>query len=427
MRLHIEKPIYGGAGLARHEGKAIFVERALPGEIVDAEILRSKASYAEARIQALVEPSPERTAPSCQHYGACGGCHYQHASRALELAMKKTILAETLTRARIAEFPEIQTLTAEPTGYRNRIRLHLRSKPFAVGYLKEQSHTLLAIEECTVAAPNLVEALRALASQAEAELTGWASEVELFTEDAAQQILLSVYAPAKTKQLEQRLTRLWQKLQTILPSVIGCTVFAEPEGRDFARPIATVGEASLHYHVGDHTYRVSAGSFFQVNRFLLAPMLTTVCAEHRGTTAWDLYAGVGLFTQPLAERFEQVVAVEAAAGSVRDLRNNVPQAKITAATTLDFLRRATRNRMEPETKTDLIVVDPPRAGLGQEAARLLAQIAAPNITYVSCDPTTLSRDLFELLQSGYRIQSLTLMDLFPETFHMETVVQLSRL
>ena len=170
MRLHIEKPIYGGAGLARHEGKAIFVEHALPGEIVEAEILRSKASYAEARIQALLEPSPERTAPACQHYGACGGCHYQHTSRALELAMKKTILSETLTRARIAEFPEILTLAAEPTGYRNRIRLHLRSNPFGVGYLKEQSHALLPIEECTVASPNLVEAFRALALQTEAEL-----------------------------------------------------------------------------------------------------------------------------------------------------------------------------------------------------------------------------------------------------------------
>lgn len=423
MRLRIEKPIYGGAGLARHEGKAIFVAEALPGELVEAELKHSKASYSEASVRELIEASAERVQPVCQHYRTCGGCHYQHASRTLELAMKKTILAETLTRARITALPEIQTIAAEPIGYRNRIRLHVRTAPFALGYLREQSHTLLPIEQCTIAAPILVEAMRILSAEAEAELAGWANEIELFTQEETREILLSVYTSAHTQQPERKLASLWQKLQSILPSITGCTLFVQPEGKGFAKCGPTLGAKQITYRLSHSSYRVSAGSFFQVNQFLLESMLSTVCSEHQGAIAWDLYAGVGLFTLPLSERFEQVVAVEAAPGSIHDLRQNAPKAETVTATTLDFLRRTARTKSRP----DLIVVDPPRAGLGQEATKLLAKVGAGRITYVSCDPTTLARDLAQLLQSGYRMDSLHLIDMFPETFHMETVVRLSHI
>lgn len=423
MRLRIEKPIYGGAGLARHEGKAIFVAEALPGELVEAELKHSKASYSEASVRELIEASAERVQPVCQHYRTCGGCHYQHASRTLELAMKKTILTETLTRARITALPEIQTIAAEPIGYRNRIRLHVRTAPFALGYLREQSHTLLPIEQCTIAAPILVEAMRTLSAEAEAELAGWANEIELFTQEETREILLSVYASAHTQQPERKLASLWQKLQSILPSITGCTLFVQPEGKGFAKCGPTLGAKQITYRLSHSSYRVSAGSFFQVNQFLLESMLSTVCSEHQGAIAWDLYAGVGLFTLPLSERFEQVVAVEAAPGSIHDLRQNAPKAETVTATTLDFLRRTARTKSRP----DLIVVDPPRAGLGQEATKLLAKVGAGRITYVSCDPTTLARDLAQLLQSGYRMDSLHLIDMFPETFHMETVVGLSHI
>lgn len=423
MRLRIEKPIYGGAGLARHEGKAIFVAEALPGELVEAELKHSKASYSEASVRELIEASAERVQPVCQHYRTCGGCHYQHASRTLELAMKKTILTETLTRARITALPEIQTIAAEPVGYRNRIRLHVRTAPFALGYLREQSHTLLPIEQCTIAAPILVEAMRTLSAEAEAELAGWANEIELFTQEETREILLSVYTSVHTQQPERKLASLWQKLQSILPSITGCTLFVQPEGKGFAKCGPTLGAKQITYRLSHSSYRVSAGSFFQVNQFLLESMLSTVCSEHQGAIAWDLYAGVGLFTLPLSERFEQVVAVEAAPGSIHDLRQNAPKAETVTATTLDFLRRTARTKSRP----DLIVVDPPRAGLGQEATKLLAKVGAGRITYVSCDPTTLARDLAQLLQSGYRMDSLHLIDMFPETFHMETVVGLSHI
>ncbi len=423
MKVRIEKAIYGGAGLARHEGKAIFVAQALPGELVETEIVTDKASYSEARVMQVLETSAERVTPPCPYYGACGGCQYQHASDAEQLRMKTAILKETLERARLREIPEMQVIAGEPFGYRNRIRLHVQAKPFALGYRRGQSHVMLPVEECRIAAPVLVRAMRVLVEECEAELAGWAREVELFTDDGAARVLVSVYADAATGKMQNRLDAFWKRLQDILPDAVGCAAFAMPAGKGFARRVATAGEPHLKYRVANAEYRVSAGAFFQVNRFLLDRMVATVCEGRAGATAWDLYAGVGLFAKPLARQFEEVVAVEAAPESVEDLRVNVPEARVVAATTLDFLRRASRGDKGLRAP-EYVVIDPPRAGLGKDVTALLGQVRPAHITYVSCDPATLSRDLSALLQSGYRFRSLHLVDLFPQTFHLETIAQL---
>src|SRR5579875_1294699 len=425
MKLRIEKPIYGGAGLARHEGKAIFVDRALPGELVEAEIVTNKRSYSEAYIKQVLEAAAERVTPPCPHYGACGGCQYQHASDSEQLRMKAAILQETLERARLKEMPEIEVIAAEPWGYRNRIRLHVQARPFALGYRRGQSHVVLPVEECGIAAPILVRAMHVLAEQCEVELAGWAREVELFTEDTARRLLVSVYADAATPKMQGRLDALWARLQSVMPEVAGCAGFALPAGRGIARRAATAGESHLMYGAGGMQYRVSAGAFFQVNRFLIDRMLEAASEGPAGETAWDLYAGVGLFTKVLARRFEHVVAMEAAPESAADLRVNVPAARVVAATTLDFLRQAVQGSGKAKAAPELVVVDPPRAGLGQEVTALLARIRPAHITYVSCDPATLSRDLFALLQSGYRFRSVQLLDMFPQTFHVETITQLT--
>lgn len=426
MKVRIEKAIYGGAGLARHEGKAVFVERSLPGELVEAEIVTSRPSYSEARVMEVLEPSAERVHAPCPYYGACGGCQYQHASEEEQLRMKAAILKETLERARLRELPEIQVMAGEPWGYRNRIRLHVQAKPFAMGYRRGQSHVMLPVEDCRIAAPVLVQAMRVLGTQCEGALAGWTREVELFTDNAAERLLVSVYADASTAKVQERLDALWKRLRSVMPEVAGCAAFALPAGKGFARRVATAGEPSLMYGAGSMQYRVSAGAFFQVNRFLLDRMVAAVCEAHAGTTAWDLYAGVGLFAKALLQRFERVTAVEAAPESVADLRVNAPAARVVAATTLDFLRRAAQGDGKSKAAPELVVVDPPRAGLGKDVTALLGKILPKHITYVSCDPATLSRDLFALLQSGYRFRSLHLLDMFPQTFHVETIAQLTR-
>ena len=181
--------------------------------------------------------------------------------------------------------------------------------------------------------------------------------------------------------------------------------------------------ASLDYHTAGFDYRVDHGAFFQVNRWLVDALVERVAASHRGKLTWDLFAGVGLFARQLAVRFDRVVAVESAPSATAALEENLrgTAGMAVQAETLAFLRRS-RGGEHP----DLIVVDPPRTGLGAESCALLAEIAAPAVAYVSCDPATLARDLRTLIASGYQIQSITLADLFPQTFHLETVVQLRR-
>jgi 23S rRNA (uracil1939-C5)-methyltransferase len=189
------------------------------------------------------------------------------------------------------------------------------------------------------------------------------------------------------------------------------------------RTLAHWGSTAMAYHAANFDYRVDHGAFFQVNRWLVDALVEKVTAGHSGKLAWDLFAGVGLFARQLAANFARVVAVESAPSATAALEENLRGTAGTAvkAETLAFLFR---NRTGE--KPDFIVVDPPRTGLGADTCALLAEIAAPAVTYVSCDPATLARDLRALLGSGYQIQSITLADLFPQTFHLETVVQLHR-
>ena len=426
MKLRIEKAIYGGAGLARDEGKAIFVPFVLPGEVVEARIIEDRGSYANAEPDKVLEASAERVAAPCPYFGECGGCHYQHASYAEQVKLKAGILRESLERAHLRDIPEISVLQGEPLGYRNRVRLHVDRASSKLCYRRRGSHAELAVEECPIAAPILQEALRAmLARTAEWRQGEWADEVELFTNAEQSEVLVTLWTRRGKGETDGCLERLWPKLRDAVPQVAGVAILSSDEGRKKRGGLlAKAGEQALTYRAAGNEYRVSLGSFFQVNRFLVDALVQRVTAGRSGVVAWDLYAGVGLFARALAGGFDKVVAVESAASSVADLRHNVGAPhRVVAAGTLEFLRSA---RAERQPKPDYVVVDPPRAGLGKEISGLLSQIGPKHITYVSCDPATLSRDLKSLLDSGYHLTDLTLVDLFPQTFHLESVAMLSR-
>jgi 23S rRNA (uracil1939-C5)-methyltransferase len=209
-----------------------------------------------------------------------------------------------------------------------------------------------------------------------------------------------------------------------IPAFRGAELVVESqrEGQAQPRTLARWGDPSLAYHAAGFDYRVGHGAFFQVNRWLIDPLVERVIGEDKGSLAWDLFAGVGLFAWQLTNRFDRVVAVESAPASQAALAHNLQgtNSEIVASETLPFLRRRSNPR------PDLIVVDPPRTGLGPEVTTLLADIAAPSLVYVSCDPATLARDLRALLGSGYVFESVAFADLFPQTFHLETVVTLRR-
>jgi 23S rRNA (uracil1939-C5)-methyltransferase len=399
MKLRIEKAIYGGDGLARNsEGKTIFVPGALPGELVEASLVEERRSFSQSRLDAILEPSGERVAPGCEYVPRCGGCQYQHANVPYQLQMKLSILKETLSRAHLPVPAEIGVLAGPAWGYRNRIRLHVMKS--ALGYRQRASHHLLPVSHCPIAAPLLQEAIPVIARSDVAQLC---DEVELFTN--GEQLLLSLVARKRGPALKH----FAEQLQAELPALAGGGLMGE-----------TWGVPYLNYAVAGNAYRVSLGSFFQVNRFLLPELLQLVLARSgSGKVAWDLYSGAGLFAKALD--YEHVTAVESAGPSAEDLQYNLAGKthRVLRSGTLEFLRKPAK------VKPELVVVDPPRAGLGKEVCTLLAEVGAASIVYVSCDPATLARDLQSLLHF-YSIKEMHMVDLFPQTFHMEAVTFLKR-
>jgi 23S rRNA (uracil1939-C5)-methyltransferase len=436
MKLRIEKAIYGGTSLARVPadgppelaGKAVFVPLALPGELVEATIATDRRSYITAALSSVLEPAPSRIIPGCEYYQRCGGCHYQHADYPAQLAMKRAILIETLERAHITVPSEIRIRSADPWAYRNRIRLHVSRPPHAaLSYREAASHRNLPVTHCPVAAPILQQAITAFNQllRQQSALATTLSEVEFFTTADESALLVSLFTQRKSSDGLPR--SVADALLPTLSALKGVHTFLlDPKTRRI-QPSSAWGQPSLEYAVGTCRYQVSAGAFFQVNRYLVPELLDEVVSERHGALAWDLYAGVGLFAQALAQQFERVIAVESSPGAMSDLIRNLHGQGHTRITqdTLHFLKSPLAQQPDLVVP-DLVIVDPPRAGLGAEVCQRLAAAQPRQIVYVSCDPATLARDLRTLQPSGYRPVALTLIDLFPQTFHLETVATLER-
>ena len=390
--LRIEKPIYGGAFLARMEGKAVFLPLALPGEQIRARIVDDKRGYATAEAEEILDPAPQRVAPMCPHFGACGGCQYQHGQYTAQLAYKQEILRETLERGGVYPPEDIAVLAAEPWAYRNRIRLAFDAKGNA-GYRGRRSHAVIPIAECPIAAPLLVRAgLAAGRLLEEVRAKARASEISLFCDAQETELLVSVTFSSVAKGQVDDFARA---LAGEIPALKGVEFLSETGQAQAARSVAQWGANSLIYRAAGFDYRVDQGAFFQVNRWLVDSLVERVTANAHGALAWDLFSGVGLFARKLADRFTRVIAVESAPQSIAALTHNLRGTNATAvkAATLEFLRRERGGNRPNLIAPDLIVVDPPRTGLGPETTALLGEIAAPEIVYVSCDPATLARDL----------------------------------
>ena len=433
MQLTIEKLVYGGDGLARlpadehGPGKAVFVPFVLEGERIEAALLEQKRGFARGQAQTIVQASSQRVEPHCPYFQRCGGCHYQHAGYGHQLEIKAAILKENLRRiAKLELETEIEIHPSPPWNYRNRTRLKVLAAPeFALGYYRVGSHELLPVEQCPVSSP-LIN--RSIASFWQAGRAGGVPdgihEIEFFANADDTQLLIEATCDPGTASTP---IREWaDDFPKTLPEIAGMTVFkARPStivGTADVKQIAASGSRELSYRTNAASYRVSAGAFFQVNRHLINELVEIVTKGYSGDTALDLYAGVGLFSTILARGFAQVIAVESSQTSHADLVHNSPaNVKAVRATTVDFLRSAP-GKVQPE----LVVMDPPRSGLGESVVRSLVGLGAHRMTYISCDPATASRDLAGLLGASYRVEQVHLVDLFPQTFHLESVFHLTR-
>jgi 23S rRNA (uracil1939-C5)-methyltransferase len=377
----IEKLVYGGDGLVRDRSlgdgraKVAFIPFSLPGEVWENG--------------SLLAASPERIEPGCEYFTRCGGCHYQHMGDARQLAAKREILGETLQRLGRIAIPEIRTVSAAPWGYRNRIQLHFHKGQ--MGFHEAGSRKLVAISRCPIASPTLERAIEALREmRRQPRFPRFLESVELFTNET-------------------------ETLVNVLES-------ERPVARGFfdwaAELIPGATLSSLDYPTAGGSFRVGHKSFFQVNRFLVDALVEQAIPDARGEWALDLYAGVGLFSRPLLERFSRVTAVEVVRSAAQDFVVNVPDAEIVQKPTEDFLAGF-------DGRPDFVLADPPRAGLGKRTVTELIRIRPRRLTIVSCDPSTLARDLALLAAAGFTLDSLTMADLFPQTFHIETIARLS--
>lgn len=444
MLLTIEKLIYGGDGLARlpadehGRSKAVFVPFVLAGEKVDAVLAENKSSFARAKVAAVVESSPQRIAPGCPHFGSCGGCHYQHTAYEHQLEIKKEILRENLRRiAKIELASEIEVHSSPPWNYRNRSRLQVQTRPaFAAGYFRFASHQLLPVEECPISSPLINRGLAALwKSGRTGAVPDGILEVEFFANADDTRLIVEITCIAD---LKRGVVRAWaEDWQSSMPEIAGVAAFRQrrQDQRSGARDLlVSLGDTGLTYQTKTASYQVTAGAFFQTNRFLTDALVRIVTKRESGDLALDLYAGVGLFSTALARDFRHIVSVEPSQPAALDLKYNLPtNGKAIQATAEDYLSSALSHKrtgkdeaLPPVGKPDLVVVDPPRSGLGESVVRWLANLDAARITYVSCDPATLARDLIALLGAGYKVEQAHLVDLFPQTFHLESVVKLRR-
>ena len=400
LKVEIEKLVYGGDGLARLDGRTALIPFTLPGEQLRAEVVRERSTVIHGRPVEWSLESGDRVPPNCPLFTDCGGCHYQHIGYDRQLEIKTDILVETLARLGGIEWADpVDTIYGDPWLYRNRtqLRIHKRGRFADVGFLAAGSHRIVPATHCPINSPQLNrvhETLRQMASTR--AFPDFLREVEVFTNETDVQLnVTATDRPLSRKFFE------WcaQEIEGFLP-----------------------GEY-LDYPSGNDLFRVGSRSFFQVNRFLTDELAQAAVEGAAGTTALDLYCGVGLLTIPLARQVERVIGVDSSAAAMRSLQINAQRAGVEVKSVHLNVDKYLEGFNEP---VDWIVADPPRSGLGKLVAGELVRIGAPTLSLVSCDPATLARDLKILMAGGYQIETIRMIDLFPQTYHLETLVTLRR-
>jgi len=412
-----EKLVYGGEALAHHNGRAVLVSRALPGERIEVEEVRTAKGVTHARPVHVLAPAPERVPAPCPYFGRCGGCHYQHFVAEAQVAAKAEILRETLYRiGKIAWNSEIRVHTAGPWYYRNQAQFKVQRKPdgqVSIGFFEAESHRICPVDACLIISPLLNRTLAALRAPEMTARFSNCSEIVVLADDRDEKTLLTVMGNFTGGEAEE----LASNCLATLPGATTVACQLQSGWRVF-------GEPSFTYQVKGLKYRISPTAFFQTSRFLMPQLVDSVTENASGELALDLFAGVGLLSLPLATQFAELLAVEVHPAAARDLvansrTNALRNIRVEEKSAFDVLRRY------PRTRPELVVLDPPRAGAGAQALMLLAALAPSEIRYVSCHPPTLARDLALLAARGYVVQSIELFDFFPQTFHIESLAKLS--
>ena len=392
---------YGGEAIGRYDGRAVFVPFALPGETVRARIVDDRKNFARAELVEVVKASPERITPRCPYFGVCGGCHYQHLAYASQLKLKQGILTDQLTRIGKIQDPPVQAAVASPDEwyYRNNVQFHL-DQSGVLGFIAAANpEELIPIKECFL--PEA--ALNALWPTLEFEVDSPVERVSLRC-GVNDDLLLALESDEVTP----------PEMETEAGISV---VHLNEAGGDC---VVLAGDGYIVIEVLERLFKVSAGSFFQVNT-RMAGRLVEHLLENLPVTAsstlLDVYCGAGLFSAFFAPKVARLIGIESAPSACQDFIVNLDEfdnVELYEGLAQDILPSL-------KLKADLAIVDPPRAGLDKAVLDALLRLRPKTLAYVSCDPSTLARDAARLLAGGYQLKKVTPFDLFPQTYHIESI------
>ena len=436
-RARVEGYTSEGLGVARIDGQAVFVHRALRGEDCDILLLKVLKNAAFGKAVKVYTPSPHRTEPDCPYYGRCGGCDFRHMDRAEELDAKRQRVQDALRRIGGSAVTVESIDGGEPLHYRNKSQYPVAADG-SVGFYRARSHQVVPVERCLIQKPQADKAAQALRDYIrtygvscydEKTRRGLVRYLYIRTNGAGQS-LLCVLVNGRKLPHEQELVEL---LRQAVPDAVGVVrgVNTQPTGAVLGTEYRTLwGADVLTDTLCGLTFRLSVPSFYQVNREM-AEVLYDKAVEFAGLTGGetvlDLYCGAGTITQVMARHAGQVIGAEIVPEAIEDAKENATRNNIAnvaffcgdaSAVAADFAAKGLR--------PDVICVDPPRKGLTPEVVQAAAQMAPRRIVYVSCDPATLARDVKLFAQSGYEAVRAAAVDMFPSTANVETVVLLSK-
>ncbi len=406
FELTLTSMAHGGAALGRHAGRVVFVPYALPGERVQVHITEDRGRFAHATAVEIVEVSPDRVEPPCPYFGPgqCGGCHWQHIAYRRQLEFKREVMYGQLERiGKLANPNVLPTIpAAEPWGYRHHATLTM-TPDGQPGFYSDDNQRIIPIEICHILHPALIDLLGMLDLDA--------PEIE--------RVRLQVGSePGDRMIVFQAEGDRAPEIEVDFPVSVNLLLQDN-------EPVNLIGSPQVTYRVFERSFRVTAGSFFQVSPTMAEVLVNEVLARlalQGSETVLDLYSGVGLFTAFIAERAEMVVSVESYPPAVTDADVNMADLE-----NIELVEGAVEAVLgDLEGPFDAVVLDPPRTGAGPKVIEELARLAPPRVVYVSCDPATLARDAQQLAQRGYRLIDVQPIDLFPQTYHIEAVAAFER-
>ncbi len=390
---------YGGDAIGRFDGRAVFVPFALPGETVRVRITQEHKNFARAELLQVVKASPDRITPRCPHFSVCGGCHYQHLSYPSQLALKTYILKDQLSRIGKIQDPPVQSIQSSPEewNYRNNVQFHL-DQSGVLGFVSAIDPTeLIPVKVCFLPSASI----NSLWPTLEFEPDSPVERVSL--RSGANDDLMLILESDESSPPEMEIEA-------------GISVVHMTEDDS----VVMAGDGYIVISVLDRPFKVSAASFFQVNTLMAGRMVEHLLEQlpvTKNTTLLDVYCGAGLFSAFFAPGAGRVIGIESSPSSCNDFAANLDEFD-----NVDLYEGLAEEILPSlKVKPSVAIVDPPRAGLDKAALDAILKLKPAILAYVSCDPSTLARDAARLIAGGYRLKQVTPFDLFPQTYHIESI------